>query len=548
MYKFIRISDDIASVKAMFPTIEQEKFEELIHLDPTYKEGVNSVGTYGKWILNLYKKNKLKEEDFYKVTDYLKQFEEKKKALANKDINQYKSLPDLIDVLNNTATPEKTKSQVKREIKNTDITKDAKLEFQSESWKIYIPLTYEASCKLGANTEWCTASNSNAAYYKSYSNQGDLHILINNDGPKFQFHFETKQFMDASDRQINLKDFIKENEELRPWLMPKLGFTEETITVTIPVKDIVSELESKDFDNSRIVTIYNFDHFDWFYYDDYYGDIDNLEYELDDDNKKRLSELGLSLANIPDIDLCARYAEEAGAANACYDDLISAINSAVDDAYGKIDGENATFEISFDQFLSMVDDCEYEYGEDFNLNDKKDVICNYINLQFSFEEPYYGWQDFSKEEFNERLDEKLYEIETGSLEPEFEDDDEAEGTWREKVALKNAKKELEERQMSLNLDSATKTSLVKYLQEISKRREEDIYIEDIINEIRKRLNLIVKVDDIDGWNYDDTTKYYSKTYFLHYPDNGKEKHFVIKMLVPDNGDWVVDEVIAYTTD
>lgn len=48
--------ETIASVMANYPNIPEDQFLSIISLDPTYKEGRDSVGKYGKWLLNLYNK------------------------------------------------------------------------------------------------------------------------------------------------------------------------------------------------------------------------------------------------------------------------------------------------------------------------------------------------------------------------------------------------------------------------------------------------------------------------------------------------------------
>ena len=66
--------EDIAAVKKYYPKIDDTTFYTLIALDPTYRDGSNSVGKYGKWILNLYNKGKLSEDDFGEVEPLLNQF------------------------------------------------------------------------------------------------------------------------------------------------------------------------------------------------------------------------------------------------------------------------------------------------------------------------------------------------------------------------------------------------------------------------------------------------------------------------------------------
>lgn len=45
--------ETLASVKASYPNIPDDMFMTIVQLDPTYIEGRDSVGKYGKWLLNL---------------------------------------------------------------------------------------------------------------------------------------------------------------------------------------------------------------------------------------------------------------------------------------------------------------------------------------------------------------------------------------------------------------------------------------------------------------------------------------------------------------
>ena len=49
------------------------------------------------------------------------------------------------------------------------------------------------------NTQWCTAADGNNQF-NYYNSQGPLYININKaDNEKYQFHFESDQFMDETD-------------------------------------------------------------------------------------------------------------------------------------------------------------------------------------------------------------------------------------------------------------------------------------------------------------------------------------------------------------
>lgn len=232
--------EGIKEVQAKYPSIEESKFYELIKLDPTYKEGVDSVGTYGKWILNLYNKNRLKDEDFYKVTDYLTEFEQKKKWIKQKDIGQYKTLPELAKALEEVSI-ELSQNQkdraFKKRFKQAEL--DADLVYEDSDWEVWIPKTYESSCKLATNTEWCTgpSSHGNDYYYSMYTSKGPLYINLNknDEDEKYQFHFPTKQFMDRHDSPIQLVDLLnkKGNEGLRSFyislLKPEIDKIKENI-------------------------------------------------------------------------------------------------------------------------------------------------------------------------------------------------------------------------------------------------------------------------------------------------------------------------------
>ena len=83
--------EDIDAVKKYYPNIDDNTFMNLIALDPTYRDGSNSVGKYGKWILNLYNKGTISENDFSEVTSLLNQFNTYKNRIQNKDLNSYKT-------------------------------------------------------------------------------------------------------------------------------------------------------------------------------------------------------------------------------------------------------------------------------------------------------------------------------------------------------------------------------------------------------------------------------------------------------------------------
>lgn len=197
-------------------------FRQIASADPSSvinEDGfVKKVGKYTKWLLKLFKNNNFKIEDSYKALSYLEAFMLNYKKLDKKDINQYKSLPDLYEAVANYLPNEegnidkefRTKGQQKKAVKSA--ADDIEVFAEDQYWKIIIPLTEEASCYWGKDTQWCTASQTNN-YFDYYNSRGKLYILFDKyDGDKYQFHFEEEQFMNIYDREIDLSNFYENNK------------------------------------------------------------------------------------------------------------------------------------------------------------------------------------------------------------------------------------------------------------------------------------------------------------------------------------------------
>ena len=159
------LHEDIDAVRKYYPNIPDDIFMQLIALDPTYRNN-NSLGKYGKWILNLYNKGNLAEEEFEEVTPLLQQFTTYRNRVANKDLNAYKSLQELSDVLSAVVDDDSmlTQRQKVRFLKNVKAGRtkvsaedDYEVAYEDSDWIVFIPHTHEASMKLGKDTSWCTA-------------------------------------------------------------------------------------------------------------------------------------------------------------------------------------------------------------------------------------------------------------------------------------------------------------------------------------------------------------------------------------------------------
>lgn len=235
------LDEDLAATKNYYPKISQEDFDTVVELDPTFDRSKDRLGSYGKWLLGLFSRDQLTDND--KVKELLKDFDANKNNLKNKDIMAFKTIDDLESYLNNEdnykeLSKKQQLRQTQKAVRKTDVTKDADLVYEDEHWEVWVPKTYEASCKLGRDTSWCTATTEDSGYYNQYTKQGSLYININKQNPeeKYQFHFESDQFMDKQDRDIDLTSFFSDKRGLLNFYA-ELGY-EKAKAIKTRVEDI----------------------------------------------------------------------------------------------------------------------------------------------------------------------------------------------------------------------------------------------------------------------------------------------------------------------
>jgi len=233
-----------AKKKGKKPKIELDTLTDLMLADPTTRdnseqEGVDQeitkVGAYSQWIIKQWlglqqeadkayaygsnewgvKLEQLQEtfmEDLYKVTEDLQKFDRFKSQIPQekRDINRITSTDELYELTKQFSLEQATTTKAER------VLQDAEMVYDGPNWEILIPKTKEASCHYGANTRWCTAGSNNN-YFEHYSKDGPLYIITNKKDytDKYQFHFESNQFMDKEDRNVSLSPFLNERPDLK---------------------------------------------------------------------------------------------------------------------------------------------------------------------------------------------------------------------------------------------------------------------------------------------------------------------------------------------
>ncbi len=88
--------------------------------------------------------------------------------------------------------------------KQSKVNADLEKVYEDNEWVVYVPHSHAAAKQVGKGTNWSIAFDDDY-YYNIYSAQGPLYINIRkSDNAKFQFHFETGQFMNSNKGPIQL--------------------------------------------------------------------------------------------------------------------------------------------------------------------------------------------------------------------------------------------------------------------------------------------------------------------------------------------------------
>jgi hypothetical protein len=241
-----------------YKDVPRNEFNQIVMADPlslSGDSGIKRIGKYAKLLINLFRKKGLKLEDLPRAKEYLEYVYKHSVAL---DVNKIKSLTDLYDVVKNYYTKD-TKDL--GSIISALNEKEYKEIFRGRKFTIFTPLTERASCTLGVNTEWCTTwgpeslnpkHKDRGSLFSRYHNQGPLYILISDSdvNDKYQFHFESKQYMDREDKRINVTEFLNENPDVKNFFFPSLVSDDQPEEI---VKQQIARMNALDEDDAGIL-------------------------------------------------------------------------------------------------------------------------------------------------------------------------------------------------------------------------------------------------------------------------------------------------------
>lgn len=143
------------------------------------------------------------EYSLSKAEKVVEKFIKYQQALGTRDINQFKSLDDIISAINNH------ENKVRRTVKSVD---GADVVYEDDRFTVVTPQTHKASCYYGAGTKWCSASMNGSSHFDNYNIDGKLFYILDKkakSNDKFykvallQKYDGDKTFYDAPDKSFN---------------------------------------------------------------------------------------------------------------------------------------------------------------------------------------------------------------------------------------------------------------------------------------------------------------------------------------------------------
>ena len=201
------------SWKDMHPNSKQELLNKIFAQIESGDPSKNKE--YSQWLARMYSKGDTPLEDIKsKTRDDLEKYIalklRKKLKPEHKDINQIKAPINLSQAMANYSD-EELEAPVTDRGSSREIYRDSAI-------RVIVPKDTAAACYYGQGTKWCTAARSNNMF-DQYHKMGDMYIIMPTkpkyEGEKYQFHFQSGQFMDEQDRDVDMYKVLKQYPSIR---------------------------------------------------------------------------------------------------------------------------------------------------------------------------------------------------------------------------------------------------------------------------------------------------------------------------------------------
>jgi len=229
-YQSVKVSEEVISE---YIDINQEKYLRRQRQDRTntiedVDEWVQFLeehdpsprNKYVNWMITRYLRGDIKRlEDIpARITPALNVYQKlqnkKKLKPEHKDINRIQDLETVVASYQeqDVSSRKEHKKSVEQELYKSG---EAELIHNSEDYKIVIPHSHKASCYFGRNTKWCTTARDDSKFHDEYSKEGPLHVILHKpSNTRWQLHFESGQFTDEKDNEIDLEKFVAKHPKV----------------------------------------------------------------------------------------------------------------------------------------------------------------------------------------------------------------------------------------------------------------------------------------------------------------------------------------------
>lgn len=202
--RFLKLLLEITAQEAKqkyYSDVDDEVYQNVLNIDPTYDPNKNVLGIYSKWML---KPDNIKTIYFWGRTSLEKLSEKLKIHLKMK---KSKELPEDFSDLNKISLDYFYKNfnfegfQSKQEKKASE--KENAKKWDLGTWWVINPQSEEASCYYGSGTKWCTNSKKDNKF-SSYKELGELYIFIYKTKPniKYQIYLPSNDLIFTSDMEV----------------------------------------------------------------------------------------------------------------------------------------------------------------------------------------------------------------------------------------------------------------------------------------------------------------------------------------------------------
>ena len=160
-----------------------------------------------------------------KIGPALKTFEKLSSNLPKTDINQYGSLDELLNALN------EFQNKSRREYKQVQ---GGNVVFENDRFFIVNPLTHQTSCYYGRGTKWCTAADSDH-HFNQYNSDGKLFYILDKALPTSDVNYKVallqkfdgdSSFWNAKDEKMPEKWFAQHNPQSKKIMEAINGYLE----------------------------------------------------------------------------------------------------------------------------------------------------------------------------------------------------------------------------------------------------------------------------------------------------------------------------------